>query len=628
MVRDDDDLSAASLAGREGLIRVVPVTVAAGRPGFVAGLNAGLDASTGEVVCFTDDDAEPRPDWVARIVDGFDADPMIGAIGGRDWVYHGDALEEGAEPIVGVIGRWGRTTGNHHLGVGDARDVDVLKGVNMSARGDLARSIRFDTRLLGLVTEHHSELHFCLAIKRRGYRIVYDPALAVDHRPAPRAAEDRSFGAQQVLAAAHNETLALLEHLPPRRRVAHLIYSTAIGSRTRPGPVQSARLFAGSRNPRFDLLGANLAGRRRAIDAYRRGRPQVLAIADSGNAAARAEQLLVGVPARVIEPINARASLAAVWDALRTKANCLYLVDVGKATAPAALVGRLRGKRVVVDTGDAAFALARSVGDRGFLGLVAVGIGEKVALRSADEIVVRGRLHAEYVPGRATHIPDLAPHGAGPVDSHVLRRELDLDDRYVVGLVGSLNLSKRLRISYGWDLIEALAATSSDVVALVVGNGSGRAVLEQRARQLKVNDRCRFVGRIPQAEVSAYVCAMNATLSTQTNDLVGRVRTTGKLPLYLACERPVLASHVGEAARLLGPHGWTLPFSGRFDRDYPARLAERIEAWRADPAGEDARRTVAGQIAATEFDPATMRARLGRLLNLADVEFRDSGARR
>ena len=45
-----------------------------------------------------------------------------------------------------------------------ARDVDVLKGVNLSLRGDLARSIRFDPRLLGIATEHHSELPLCLAV--------------------------------------------------------------------------------------------------------------------------------------------------------------------------------------------------------------------------------------------------------------------------------------------------------------------------------------------------------------------------------------------------------------------------------------------------------------------------------
>ncbi len=613
MVRTDDELSATALAGRQGPIRVVPVTVPPGRPGFVAGLNAGLGASAGEVVCFTDDDAEPPPDWVARIVAGFEADQRLGALGGRDRVFHGEVPEQGSEPVVGVVSRWGRTTGNHHLGVGEARDVDVLKGVNLSLRGDLARSIRFDTRLLGIATEHHSELHLCLAVKRRGFRVVYDPDMAVDHRPAPRAAEAREYGPRQVHDSSHNETLALLDHLPPSRRLAHLAFATLVGSRGAPGLAQSVRLGLTKGDPRLDLLRANLAGRRRALETRRRS--AVLAVADSAGGAVRARQLLEGRPGvRLIAPAGGRGALAALGAVVTTGARSVYLVDVGKVTAAAAVIARLRRRKVVLDTGDAVFALARSLGDRSFLGLALVGAGERIALGSADRIVVRGRLHAGLVPRNATHIPDLAPPGAGPVDAEDLRRELGLDGGYTVGLVGSLILSERLGVSYGWDLVEALASTAPEVRALVVGDGSGRERLERRARELGVVDRCRFVGRVEPERVSAFVCAMDSAISTQTNDVVGRVRTTGKLPLYLACERPVLASDVGEAARLLGPHGWTIPFRGQLDRAYPGRLADRIEAWRADPAGESARRGLAGLIAAAEFDPATMRARLAELL--------------
>ena len=123
-------------------------------------------------------------------------------------------------------------------------------------------------------------------------------------------------------------------------------------------------------------------------------------------------------------------------------------------------------------------------------------------------------------------------------------------------------------------------------------------------------DRCRFVGRVPADEAHLYASAMNAAISTQTNDVVGRVRTTGKLPLYLACGCPVIASDVGEAAILLGPHGWTLSYGGVVDESYPARLAALIEDWRSDPAGEAERRRIARQIFEAEFDAEEMRERL------------------
>jgi GT2 family glycosyltransferase len=611
VVRDDDGETETSLVDRDA-VRVVHVEVPPGQPGFVAGLNAGIAASSGAVVCLTDDDAAPRPDWISRIVAEFEADPSLGALGGRDLVYHDGVPERGEAEVVGLITSWGRTIGRHHLGTGRAREVDVLKGVNLSVRGDLLRELGFDRRLLGIATEHHSELHLCLAIKRRGFRVVYDPTLVVDHRPAPRAAEAREHGPRQVLNASHNETLAMLEHLPLRRRLVHFAFATLIGSRSAPGLAQSLRLLLTSGDPRLDLLLANLEGRRRAWATLKRS-PTVLAVAGSESARVRGEQLLAGLPSRVIS--RDRGALRIALAALSSGSCNLYLVDVVKTTTVAAVLGRLRGRRVIVDTGDAAFALARSLGDRSFIGLLAVGVGEWLALRCASHTVVRGRGHVPLVPGPATHIPDLVPPGAGPVPAEDLRRKLNLEGSYVVGLLGSLILSRQLGVSYGWDLVEALVHTDPRVSALIVGDGSGRAVLEARARELGVAERCRFVGAVGPERVCEYVCAMDAALSTQTNDLVGQVRTTGKLPLYLACERPVLATHVGEAARLLGPHGWTIPYRGRLDRGYPPRLAERIEAWRADSDGEARRRALAGRLAG-EFDQATMRKRLRELLEL------------
>jgi len=233
----------------------------------------------------------------------------------------------------------------------------------------------------------------------------------------------------------------------------------------------------------------------------------VLCIAHSADAAARAEQLLAEVPGVeiVTPPPGVRGVAIAAWRALSSRAEVLYLVDVGKTTTVAAVLGRLRHKRVVLDTGDACYALARSLGNRSVIGLAIVGIGEQIALRSAHETVVRGRAHAAYVPGRATHIPDLPPSAARPVPAAELRRTLDLDGTFVIGVVGSLIFSRRLRVSYGWDLIEALTHTIPEVVALIVGDGSGLEPLRMRARELGISDRCRFVGRVPSELVSRYV---------------------------------------------------------------------------------------------------------------------------
>jgi glycosyltransferase involved in cell wall biosynthesis len=632
VVRPQDEES-KRVVERLGYARMVPVE----RSGVVAALNAGVAASTGDVVAMTDDDTEPHPDWIERLLKTYASDPRIAAVGGRDRIHHAGPPGAGTARVVGVVGPFGRITGNHHAGTGPPRDVDILKGANLSARGDLARHVRFDERLRGRGTEHHSEVGFCLKLRRMGYRIVYDPNIAVDHHPEPRVDDSRKFGAHQVRDSSHNETLALLEYLPARGRVAHILWTTAIGTRGAPGFAQSARLLITTGDPKLRLLYGNLTGRALAVLAYLRtsrhkahigGRargstagppetPSVLAMAHSPGAAVRAEQLLSALPdSQIARPSSDATGMAsAAWLVLRSHARVLYLIDIGRTTAPAAVLGRLMGKRVILDTGDACYELARSLGERSSAGLLVVWAAEQLALRSAHEVVVRGRAHAAYIPGHTTHIPDIPPPGVGPTSASEMRRSLGLDEgSFVVGLVGSLIFSRRLRISYGWDLIEALPHTGPEVVALIVGDGSGLDALRRRAGELGVSKRCRFVGQVPTERICEYIGAMDVALSTQTNDIVGEVRTTGKLPLYLACGCPVLASHVGEAARILGPLGWTVPYQGTVDPDYPPRLAAAIERWRGDRQGAAARHALARQVAQAEFDTVVMRERLRRLI--------------
>jgi GT2 family glycosyltransferase len=233
-----DDLASQEVA-RERAVAVVLVR----RRGVVAAMNAGLDASRGELIALTDDDSAPRPDWLTRIVATYASDPRIAAVGGRDWIhsYETGRLIDGSEPVVGVISRFGRVTGNHHVGVGDARDVDVLKGVNLSVRGELLRQIRFDERLRGVGTEHHWELGLCLALRRGGWRVIYDPAIAVDHYPQPRIDDSRAFSPRELCDSRHNETVAVLEHPPSWRGGLHLLGAAAIGTRSAPGLAHLAR---------------------------------------------------------------------------------------------------------------------------------------------------------------------------------------------------------------------------------------------------------------------------------------------------------------------------------------------------------------------------------------------------
>ncbi len=213
------------------------------RPGVIAAMETGVQQATGDIVAFTDDDARPRPDWLARLTAAFRHDSRIAGVGGRDNVGNDGAIT--GKRTVGRLAWFGRVAGNHHLGAGPPRAVAVLKGVNCAYRRDVLEQTGFDHRLRGCGAQVHWELALGLAIGRRGWRLLYDPAIMVDHDEAPRHNGQRlaafDVEEQSVADAAYNEALVLSEHFSGARKLAYLVWSSAVGHRDSPGLVQAVR---------------------------------------------------------------------------------------------------------------------------------------------------------------------------------------------------------------------------------------------------------------------------------------------------------------------------------------------------------------------------------------------------
>ena len=207
-------------------------------PGQVNALNAGLSAAIGDVIAITDDDAAPRRNWLKTIEQHFEQDSHIGAVGGRDWLHYGSDVVDGSKKIVGKITWFGRLIGNHHLGVGAAREVDFLKGANMIYRRSAIEHLTFDTRLCGVGAQVSNDMAFSMAVKTRGWKLLYDPEVAVDHFPAPRLDLDVR-GVFNTVSAEHtafNQYWAIATSLPSGfRRSAAGAFQFLIGSRALPG---------------------------------------------------------------------------------------------------------------------------------------------------------------------------------------------------------------------------------------------------------------------------------------------------------------------------------------------------------------------------------------------------------
>ena len=243
-------------------------------PGQVAALNAGLEATTGEIIAITDDDTIPRADWIARIEAHFRADSRLGGVGGRDVVHTPDGVLEGQRSVVGKVQWFGRLVGNHHLASPFQPSADVLKGANMAYRARAVGDLRFDSVLRGAGAQVCNDLAFSLAVKGRGWRLLYDPQVAVDHYPAVRFDRDQRdvFDYRAVENAAFNMYWALARYMVPGiRRTLALKWEYWVGSVGRPGLLREFWATLARRHADLALAKAARAGRDQAVATYAKG---------------------------------------------------------------------------------------------------------------------------------------------------------------------------------------------------------------------------------------------------------------------------------------------------------------------------------------------------------------------
>ena len=175
---------------------------------------------------------------------------------------------------------------------------------------------------------------------------------------------------------------------------------------------------------------------------------------------------------------------------------------------------------------------------------------ERPALRGADVVACGSEAVVEQVLriGVAEARVLLTPTGvdldlfAEPRDPAPLRSRLGLQDRFVVGWVGSF------RRFHALDQAVRAAATVPSAVLLLVGDGPERARIERLADDLAVP--ARFTGTVPRHELPAYLAAMDAAVILAPRDQPFHYSPL-KLGEYLAAGLPVVAPAVGQLAERL-----------------------------------------------------------------------------
>ena len=270
------------LQRQPSVLRVVPVT----EPGLIAAMNCGLDNAVGDLLVFTDDDAEPQPDWLERIEASF-ADESIGAVGGRDWLQQPDRpdlFRPAPVSKVGVLAWYGTQYGNHHCPLrGHVKRVMFLKGVNMAFRRRAIGSYRVDLRLRGSAAQVGSEVDLCMQTRQSGFDVLFDDRIVVKHFCSPRPdGEHRDQRTGPLFSdICFNHQYLIAKRFGLFRASAYFCNSRLLGSRQVPGLLACVKWhFKGDRDAwrrliqmaRTGLAGFRQGRHARALAGQNRGK--------------------------------------------------------------------------------------------------------------------------------------------------------------------------------------------------------------------------------------------------------------------------------------------------------------------------------------------------------------------
>jgi glycosyltransferase involved in cell wall biosynthesis len=225
---------------------------------------------------------------------------------------------------------------------------------------------------------------------------------------------------------------------------------------------------------------------------------------------------------------------------------------------------------------------SRPLGLRDRAKSMAIAVLDRRCLRRAERIVVLsnfvlGQVTA-LVPGahaRVRVIPagvDLARFHPGDREPGRRRLGLAADEALVVCV---RRLVRRMGIDILLRAAARVAGGGPRFVLAIGGAGPERAELESLARELRITDRVRFLGRIPDEELPDLLRAADlVVVPSRSMEGFGMFTVEG-----LACGTPVLATASGGSPEILGPVDPMLLVAPE-----PEAMADRIESLLRDPA--------------------------------------------
>lgn len=151
--------------------------------GFAGGNNLGILYSTGEYLFFVNNDTELTPGIVDTLVNTINEQPKVGIVSPKfHYYYHPEIIEYAGYHKMNFLTAKNRMVGNMEKDVGQH---NRLKETNYAHGGAMMVPRQIIT-LVGTMPEcyflYYEEVDWCEQIKRKGYKIYYQPNALIYHK--------------------------------------------------------------------------------------------------------------------------------------------------------------------------------------------------------------------------------------------------------------------------------------------------------------------------------------------------------------------------------------------------------------------------------------------------------------
>lgn len=267
--------------------------------------------------------------------------------------------------------------------------------------------------------------------------------------------------------------------------------------------------------------------------------------------------------------------------------HLLFVYKFLPVNIPCIIVGKIRGKKVVVDWDDLDFAYQPTWFRR-----TITRWSEQWIPRYADVVTthnLRIKEWAERVGGRKIIIVpqgiDTGVFDPKRYDRGEIRARLGLRSEKVICYMCSLDWGGARDLDNIFLAVRQVIQKRDDVVLLIIGGGILQGRFHKMAAELNITT-VRFTGLISQEAVAHYLAASDLALIYMRDDLGNRMRFSLKLLEYLSMGKTVVGHLVGASKDALGKY---CVLTTNQIEDFAEKI---IEALDATPDLRDARKYI------------------------------------